>query len=397
VKARIEGLADLAVGVGANVQPGQIVAVSAPLGSEELVRAIAQRCYDRGARFVDPFYVDPALKRLRVEHAAEETLSFVPSWYDDRLLAIGEQRCARIGIYPLIPPGTMAGVDPRRAGKDLLPSLASTFKVINSRTTNWTIVPWPSVEWARAVHGDLPDDDALERLWEQVLHVCRLDESEPEAAWRLRFEQIERVAAALTARRFEALHFEGDGTDLSVGLLRGSLWTGSRMETADGIVHAPNIPTEETHSAPDPERVDGLVRATLPLDVDGAVVHGLRLRFEGGRAVAIEAEENAEVLRERCAVDDGACRLGEVALVDRESRIGALGQVFSNTLLDENAASHLALGNAYEISAEEQDRPRLNRSAIHVDFMIGSNDVEVTGIERGGTRVPVLRDGAWQI
>jgi aminopeptidase len=397
VSDRVAGLADLAVEVGANVQPGQIVAVSAPLGSEELVRAIAERCYGRGARFVDPFYVDPVLKRIRVEHAEEATLSFVPSWYDDRLLAIGEQRGARIALYPLIPPGTLDGVDPKRAGKDTLPSLASTFTVINARTTNWAIVPWPSVEWARAVHPELDDGDAVERLWHDVLHVCRLDEPDPAAAWERRFEQIERVASELTARRFDALRFEGDGTDLTVGLLPGSIWTGSRMETAGGIVHAPNIPTEETHSAPDPVRVDGVVRATLPLDVDGTLVRGLRVRFEGGRAVEIDADQNADVLRERCSLDEGASRLGEVALVDRESRIGALGRVFANTLLDENAASHLAFGNAYEISAEEPDRARLNRSAIHIDFMIGGNDVDVTGVERGGARVPVLRGGAWQL
>jgi aminopeptidase len=397
VNDRVARLADLAVGIGANVQPGQVVAVSAPLGSEDLVRAIAERSYDRGARFVDPFYVDPLVKRIRIERAAEETLPFVPSWYDDRLLAIGGEGGARISLNPLIPPGTLDGLDPRRAGKDTLPSLASTFTVINDRSTNWCVIPWVSVEWARTVHPGLADEDAVERLWEQILHVCRLDEPDPAAAWERRFAQIEQIAGELAERRFDALHFEGDGTDLTVGLLGGSLWTAARMVTAGGVVHAPNIPTEETHSAPDPERVDGVVRATRPLDLDGTVVSGIRVRFEGGRAVAIDADENADVLRERCSVDEGAARLGEVALVDRESRIGALGHVFSNTLLDENAASHVAFGNAYAISAEEDCRPQLNTSSVHIDFMIGGDDVDVTGVERGGGRVPVLRGGAWQL
>ena len=169
------------------------------------------------------------------------------------------------------------------------------------------------------------------------------------------------------------------------------------METAGGIVHLANVPSEEVNTAPDPTRADGIVRSTKPLDVEGAVVRGLTIRFEGGRAVQIDADENAEALRGRVAVDEGAARLGELALVDREGRIGRLETVFQNTLLDENAASHLALGNAYAISVGEEDLDRINKSLIHIDFMIGSDDVSVTGITRSGERVPVLRDGTWQI
>jgi aminopeptidase len=394
---RVARLAEITVDLGANVQPGQIVAITAPTGAAELVRAVAERAYMRGARFVDPWIFDPYVKRTRIEHAAEDTLGFIPPWYEDRLLELSESHGARISLNPPVPSGVLDGVDPVRAGKDPLPSVKSTFTVINSRQTNWVVVPCPTVEWARAVHPGVADEDAVERLWEQVLHVCRLDEPDPVAAWNRRFDELERARDRLTGLRFDALHFEGGGTDLTVGLLPGSLWMSARMETVDGVVHAPNIPTEETSTAPDPMRVDGIVRATKPLNLDGTVVSGIRVRFEGGRAVEIEADQNAEALRGRCATDEGAARLGEVALVDRESRIGALDTVFSNTLLDENAASHLAFGNAYAISAEDAYRDRINQSAIHIDFMIGGDDVAVTGVARDGSRVPVLRGGVWQI
>ncbi len=228
--------------------------------------------------------------------------------------------------------------------------------------------------------------------------MLRLDEPDPAAAWRERFATLAEVGRRLTERRFDAIHFEGPGTDLTVGLLPGSIFEGGAHETSWGLEFGPNLPTEEVTSAPDPRRVDGVVAATKPLDVSGSVVTGLSVRFEGGRAVAIEADENADTLRARCARDDGAARLGEVALVDREGRIGPLGRTFFNTLLDENAASHLAFGNAYDSCVDdEESKARLNRSAIHLDFMIGSNDVAVTGITKAGERVPVLRDGTWQL
>jgi len=169
------------------------------------------------------------------------------------------------------------------------------------------------------------------------------------------------------------------------------------MQTVEGVVFAPNLPTEEVATTPDPARVDGVVAATKPLDVSGTVVRGLRVRFEGGRAVEIDADENADVLRRRASVDDGASRLGEVALVDRSGRIGRTATIFFNTLLDENAASHLALGNGYAVGVGEEDVPRINQSAIHIDFMIGGDDVAVTGVTRDGREVPVLRGGDWQL
>jgi len=269
--------------------------------------------------------------------------------------------------------------------------------IVNDRSTNWTVVPFPTPGWARHVYHQLEPAEALARLEERILHVCRLDEPDPAAAWAERADTLEAVTRRLDDRRFDAVHFEGPGTDLTVGLLPTSHWEAARIATTDGIVHMANLPSEEVNTAPDPLRVDGVVRATKPLDLEGSLVRGLTVRFEGGRAVRIDADENAGALRSRAAIDEGASLLGEVALVDREGRVGRLDTVFLNTLLDENAASHLALGNAYDISVGDEDRHRINRSSIHIDFMIGGDDVDVTGIAGDGSRVPVLRGGAWQV
>ena len=390
-------LAEMVVTAGANVQRNQIVAVGSEPGKERLTRAVAEAAYRAGARFVDVNYFDPWVKRSRLLHAAEETLDFVPSWYGERILALGDQRCARIGLSGNAAPGLLDDLDPGRSGKDMLPWVEEAAKVVGDATTNWTICPAPTPGWARLVHPDLEPDAALERLWEQIAHVCRLDEPDPTAAWIERFDSLSAVAGRLTERRFDVLHFEGPGTDLEVGLLPRSRWLAARMETVDGIVHLPNLPSEEVFTSPDPQRADGTVTATKPLDLQGTTVRGLRVRFEGGRAVEIGADTGAEALRARTTRDDGAARLGEVALVDADGRIGALDTVFYDTLLDENAASHVALGRAYPMGVEDEDLERINDSSIHIDFMIGSPEVDVTGVTADGDRVPVLRGGAWQI
>ena len=390
--------ARLIVDVGANVQPGQTVWIVAEPRAAPLVRRVAAEAYERGAIFVDPWYFDPFVKRIRLERAPTDTLDFVPSWYGRRLLQLGEGHGVRISITPQVPPGLLDGLDPASAGRDALPAHAENFDVINARTTNWTVVPWPVPEWARLVHPGLDDDSAMARLWEQLLYVLRLDEDDPAGAWRSRLEQLHEAGKRVDAHRFDALRFDGPGTNLTVGLLPTSRFAAETpgMQTVDGVIHAPNLPTEEIASAPDPQRVVGVVSATKPLDVSGTVVRDLRVRFEGGRAVEIEGE-GAAALRTRVARDEGAARLGEVALVDNEGRIGKTHTVFFHTLLDENAASHLALGNAYAVSVGEEDRERINQSAIHIDFMIGSDDVTVTGITPGGDEVPVLRGGNWQV
>jgi aminopeptidase len=390
--------AKLIVEVGANVQPGQVVWIVAEPRAAPLVRLVAAEAYERGAKFVDPWYFDPFVKRIRLERAPEDTLDFVPSWYGRRLLDLGEGHGVRISITPQVPPGLLEGIDPARAGLDALPAHKENFDVINARTTNWTVVPWAVPEWARLVHPGLDDDIAMAKLWEQLIYTLRLDEPDAAEAWRIRLKQLHDAGTLLNERGFDAVRFKGPGTDLTIGLLPTSRFGSDTpgLQTVDGIIHAPNLPTEEVTTTPDPLRADGVVTATKPLDVSGTVIHDLQVRFENGRAVDIQGE-NAEALRARTEKDDGGTRLGEVALVDREGRIDKTGTVFFNTLLDENAASHLALGNAYATHVGVADRDRINQSAIHIDFMIGSNEVDVSGVTKDGEEVPVLRGGAWQL
>ena len=393
----VRKLADLLVGFGADVQPGEIVGVTAQLGMQPIAREVARAAYERGARWVDVFWWDPWIKRARLEHADGSTLDYVPPWLGERMRWLGEEHASRISF---VGPdaAAAAGLDPARAGRDVLPFVREIPEVINDRTTSWTAAPYPNPSWAAQVYPDLSPEAALDRMWDELRHVCRLDEPDPVAAWRERFATLTTIAGRLSERHFDAIHLAGPGTDLTVGLFPSAQWLAADFTTVDGKTHYPNLPSEEIFTTPDPERVDGHVTATRPLEFFGSHMDGIRVRFEGGRAVQIDADSGAEALRGIASKDDGASRLGELALVDGEGRIGPLGTVFHETLLDENAASHVALGNAYTFPLEDEaDQAKANVSAIHTDFMIGSPELDVDGIGRDGARMPLLRGGAWQI
>ncbi len=390
-------LAELAVH-GANVQPDQILMVSAELGQEELARAVAAAGYARGAKFVDVVYFDPHLKHARVQFADPETLDYVPDWYGERLLTLAEGRGARIALSGPIEPNLMDDLDSTLVGRDRLPWLKETSKLIADRSTNWSIVPCPNPTWAALVHPELPADEASEKLWAELEHVLRLDEADPVAAWEERMAVLNTSAARLADRHFDAIEFRGPGTELTVGLLPTHTWWAADFSTADGLRHFPNLPTEEVFTTPDPERTSGHVSSTKPLVLrDGTIIRGLRVTFEHGVAVKIEADENGAALESQLAIDEGALKLGELALVDSQGRIGPLDTVFYDTLLDENAASHIALGSGFPFLVEGDDVARVNSSGTHVDFMIGSPEVDVDGVTTGGKRVPVLRGGDWQV
>jgi len=393
----IPRLAELIVGFGANVQPGQIVALGAELGKEELTRAITGAAYRRGASFVEVTYVDPHIKRQRVLNADPATLETYPSWFGERVLALGDQRCARIGLSGTTEPHLLDDLDPALVGREQSAPRHEAMRVINERTTNWCAAPCVTPGWASLVFPAMDADTGVAKLWQELAWICKLDHEDPIAAWNVRMEELRRAADALMSHRFDALHFTGPGTDLTVGLLPTSKFVFAAFETADGLPHMPNIPSEEVFTAPDPLRTNGVVRATKPLFTNGSLIEGLVVEFRDGRVVRIDADKNADALRSLVERDEGAARLGELALVDGAGRVGATGTTYFDTLLDENAASHIALGAAYAFTVDDEDVQRVNTSQIHIDFMIGGTDVAVAGVSADGTETPVLVEGAWRI
>lgn len=396
--SRAARLADLVVAFGANVQPGQVVDVASAPGKEEVARQVARAAYERGARYVDVQSFDLWVKRQRLAHAAEDTLDYVPEWMGQRLLQLSDAHGCRISLSGPHAPRALEGIDPARAGRDMLPSLKENGEVINRRTTNWCVAPAPTADWAAHVYLELEPAEALERLWTDVEHVCRLDEPDPVAAWTERTTTLEAIAGRLTERRFDAVRLHGPGTDLTVGLLPSSRWVAGSMETVDGIAFHPNVPSEEIFTTPDPRRAEGYVSGTLPRELHGMIVEGFRLELADGQVTRVDAESGAEALRGAIARDANGSRLGELALVDGEGRVGPLRTVFFDTLLDENAASHVALGNGYAAGVDDPaDEARVNASGVHVDLMIGRPELDVDGITAAGEHLPLLRGGAWQL
>jgi aminopeptidase len=385
--------AELAVRVGLNLGEGQDLHVSCFVEHAPLARAISDAAYDAGARRVDVIYGDQLVTRGLIEHADDETLEWSPPWLMSRMEYIHERHVATLGISGDPNPGVFDDLDGARVGRRRAKAANERYFEIASRerTTNWCGIAYPNPGWAETVFGE-PD---VERLWELVAHAVRLDEPDPVEAWRDHIDALVARAQQLDERRLDAVRFRGPGTDLTVGLFPGSRWLSAQEETVDGRVFVPNLPTEEVFTSPDPARTEGTVRSTVPFSpVSGTLVEGLELRFEGGEVVDVHAGRGADVVRAQLETDDGARRLGEVALVDGSSRVGALGTVFFDVLFDENATSHIAYGFGFP-TAVEQDGDGVNESAVHTDFMIGGPKVDVDGIEQGGGSVPIIRDGAW--
>jgi aminopeptidase len=393
-------LAELAVHVGADLQPGQDVVVAAwdPVQAP-IARAVAEEAYASGARYVSVVYWDGTAKASRLRHAPEDSLGFIPDWYRRVTTEAIERRSAWISLMGDPNPDVFADVDQGRLGRDQMPYIPEIFELISSRAVNWTVVPGPSRAWAERLFGE-PDE---ERLWQTLAPILRMDADDPVQAWRDHFARLTERAAALNERRFTSVRFHGPETDLTVGLIDGHQWLAGGFPTTWGPVPIVNMPTEEVFTTPDRNRVDGTVRMTRPvLMTGGALVEGLRLRFEGGRVTEVSADTNEGAVRAQTGFDEGASRLGEVALVDNSSPVGQSGILFGDILLDENAASHVAWGNAYELAVsglpedqEERERLGFNRSVVHQDAMIGGPEVSVDGLEPGGAAVPIMRDGDW--
>jgi aminopeptidase len=394
--ATAEALARLAVAAGINASDGQIIVVSATLGQEELARAVAAACYDRGATFVEVNYADPHLRKVRLTRARDEALGQIPPWSRRKTVDVEEAGGATIALTGPVAPHLLDDVDAARVGRDQV-AIPELMEVLSRQRLRWTVVPGPTAGWAGLVFGD-EEPDPLGRLWAEIALVCRLDADDPVQAWHERGAQLTSAADRLAGADLDSLHFTGPGTDLTIGLLPGARWEGGGTVSADGTPYFPNIPTEEVFTSPDPARTNGTVTSTRPLLVSGRTVSGLRVRFEEGRAVQLDADSGAELMRELVTRDEHAARLGEVALVDSASRVGASGLVFHDTLLDENAASHIALGFGFPyLCDDERSADAVNQSGIHTDFMIGGPEVEVTGTTRDGREIPVLMRQSWAL
>jgi aminopeptidase len=392
----IPALARLAVEAGINATENQMVVVSATLGQQDLARAIAGACYDIGARYVEVNYSDPYVRKVRLTRAPDAALGTIPPWTRRKVLDVEEAGAAMIALTGPAAPHLLDDVDPGRIGRDQV-AIPEQMEVIGRQRLRWTVVPGPTEGWAKLVFGE-DEPDALARLWNEIGTICRLDADDPVKAWRERGGELGQMAQRLDGAQLDSLHFTGPGTDLTIGLLEGARWGGGGMTSAEGVRYLANIPTEEVFTTPDPERTHGVVTSTKPLLVSGATVSGLRIRFEGGRAVQVDADEGAELMRELVARDEHASRLGEVALVDSSGRIGRSGVVFHDTLFDENAASHIALGGGFpHLTTDEQTAARVNASGIHTDFMIGGPEIDVTGTTRDGREVPVLMHQDWAL
>jgi aminopeptidase len=395
---RLSEYARLAVRVGLNVQPGQVLGVNALLEQAPLARAVAREAYVAGAKYVDVLYTDQHVRRAHIQGAPDDALDWSPPWLVQRLEDLARDGGALLGIAGNPEPEVFADLDGSRVGRARMREVSEASLRLTDGLCNWSIVACPNEGWAKTVFGE-PD---VERLWDAVAATVRLDEPDPVEAWREHIRKLVQRAGALNERRFDALRYRGPGTDLTIGLHPESTWMAASDEVR-GIEFVPNMPTEEVFTTPDARRADGTVRATYPLQIQGTIVRGLEIRFENGRAVDVRAEQGEQLMRTHVASDHGAARLGEVALVDSSSRVGKTGIVFYDTLFDENAASHIAFGMAIlqgidgssALSPEERQARGVNHSSIHTDFMIGSNAVDISGVDAHGHETPILRSGDW--
>ncbi|MFZ1880061.1 MAG: aminopeptidase [Gaiellaceae bacterium] len=397
---RIDRYADLIVRVGANVQPGQTLFVNAGLEHAELVRALARSAYRAGAAYVDVRYADQHVKRAMIELGPDEALTASPAWVVERAAALDGNAIAMIAGEA--EPELLADLDQGRVGRAMqVEMLEKMLEIQNARGVNWTIAAFPSEGWAEQIFGT-PDVD---RLWDAIAATVRLDDDDPVASWREHSAQLRARCAQLDGLELDALHFAGPGTDLTIGLLPESRWKGGGLDTVSGIPHIPNLPTEEVFTAPDARRVEGHVRSTRPLSLGGTVVRDLAMTFKGGEIVDVTATTGEDAVRGQLNTDPFAKRLGEVALVDGESRVGKQGITFLNTLFDENATCHIAYGAAVMFSAPdlvglEPDELRArgaNVSSVHTDFMVGGPEIAVDGITGDGRTIPLLRGDVWQL
>ena len=401
---RLDRFAEVAVKAGLGLAHGQELLITAPLDAVPLVRRVTEHAYKAGAALVTTFYVDEEATLARFQYAPDDSFDRTNVWLQDAIANAYRSGAARLGITGASP-ALLAKQDASKVARaNLAQSKASrpALDIITRHEINWSIIASATPGWAALTFPGEGPDVAVAKLWDAIFASTRIDAADPVAAWKAHSAHLQQRAAVMNAKRFDALHFKSAHTDLRVGLSDGHIWMGGGTVAGNGIPCLPNMPTEEIFTTPHKDVTEGTVRATKPLSYQGVLIENIEVRFERGRIVEAKASAGQSTLEQMISSDDGARQLGEVALVPHSSPISASGLLFWNTLFDENAASHIALGQAYSscvgggdaMSKEELARHGANESLIHVDWMIGSGEMQVDGIKSGASE-PLMRNGEW--
>lgn len=404
-ETKLDRYAELALNVGLNLQPGQRLLIRSPLLAAPLTRLITRRAYQLGAPYVDVHWRDEQLGLIRHQHAPQGTFEEFPAYQAEGRIKHVKDGGASLYISG-DDPDLLSGQDPddlATVEKTFYKHMEGYYDLLHKNIFNWSIISYPTPAWSKKVFADIPTPEDEERLWGAIFQVCRINEPDPTAAWETHIANLKARASYLTGKQYAALHFHGPGTDLTIGLAEGHLWDGGGEKTRSGIFFTPNLPTEEIFTLPHRQHIDGQVTASMPLSNSGALIEDFSLNFENGRVTQVNARKGEEVLGKLIAIDEGMTSLGEVALVPNSSPISRLGILFYNTLFDENAASHIALGDglkfclqdAESLSEKEYVARGGNKSLDHIDFMIGNSQMDVDGTSQDGSREPVMRAGEW--
>ncbi len=402
---KLDQLAEVAIKVGLGLAAGQELVMTASLDAVPLVRRITEHAYRAGASLVTTLYTDDETALMRYRYAPDAAFDHAAKWLYDGMGAAfksGAARLAITGANPML----LSNEDPDkvgRANRAVSKAYRPALELITRHEINWTIVACATPAWAKAMFPNDAPDVALEKLWDAIFYTSRLNNDDPVNEWKRHDAGLQKRAAMMNAKRFHSLKYRGPGIDFTLGLADDHVWMGGGTTAGNGLYCIPNIPTEEVFSMPHKDRADGIVTASKPLSHQGTMIEGIQVRFEHGRIVDVKATRGQEVLEKLIDTDEGARRLGEVALVPHSSPIAQSGMIFLNTLFDENAASHIALGQAYsstvkdgdKLSKEELAAKGANDSLIHVDWMIGSGKLDVDGIRQTGTAEPLMRQGEW--
>ncbi|HMV95369.1 MAG TPA: aminopeptidase [Anaerolineales bacterium] len=400
----LEKYAEVVVKVGLNLRNDQHLSIRGNVDDAPFIRKVAETAYKAGARYVDVLWDDENIKRTRLQHADPETLTTLPDWLYNRYEEYSKRGDAELAILSSNP-DLYNGIDSDRIAitrKTLYQKIVEPLRKYNNYA-NWCVVSTAAPAWAQKVFPNLPEKEAQTKLWDAIFRACRIHTPDPVKAWEEHIQKLDKYKNYLNAKRFASLRYKAPGTDLTIGLPEDHHWGGAQETFKNGITGTVNIPTEEVFTMPHKNKVDGLVTATLPLNNQGVLMEEFSIRFENGRAVNFSAKKGDADLRKLIETDENAGRLGEVALVPNSSPISQSGILFYNTLFDENASCHLALGSAYKSSMqggvdmtdEEFAARGGNKSLIHVDFMIGSAKMDIDGIQADGTREPLMRNGEW--